>query len=108
MIMGKKHILFGAALLAIFYLLPLLIRDTGSAMLVLLCLMPLLCLLVSFLAGRMGIFHWLWAPGAMLAFLPSLPLYYNSSAWVYAPVYGLLVLLGGGMARGRRGQGVQK
>lgn len=106
--MLKKQFMVGAALLAIFYLPPLLIRDTGRAMLIMLCLMPLLCLLASFIAGRVGIFHWVWAPGAMLAFLPSLPLYYNSSAWVYAPAYGLLVLLGGEIGRRCRGEGTKQ
>lgn len=93
--MIKKQAAFAAAILAIFYLLPLLVRDTGSAMVVLLCLMPLLCFAAAWLAGRWGVFHWLWALAAALAFLPALPLYYNGSAWVYAPAYGLIVLLGG-------------
>ena len=31
---------------------------------------------------------------ALVLFLPTVPLYYNFTAWVYGPVYGVVVLLG--------------
>ena len=31
---------------------------------------------------------------ALVLFLPTLPLYYNYTAWVYAPAYAVIVLLG--------------
>ena len=39
-----------AVLTAVFYLLPLLMRDTGSAMFLMLCVMPL----AAFLTGEIG------------------------------------------------------
>lgn len=77
-----------------FYLLPALIRDTGTAMLLMLVIMPM----VAFFTGVMGgvcLGVCLWLPfAAVLLFLPTLFIYYNSSASVYVLVYGGLVLLG--------------
>ena len=77
-----------AAVLAVdFYLLPFLIRDTGSAMVLMLSIMP-------------GIaFFCAVAIAAVLLFLPTIPLHYNTTAWIYAPVYGLIVLAGNGLGR---------
>ena len=71
---------YALLLCADFYLLPLLIRDTGSAMLLLLAAMPLAAFLLAVL-------------------LPSLPLFYNISAWVYGVFYALVVLAGTGVGR---------
>ena len=36
---------------------------------------------------------------ALLLFLPTIFLFYNSSAWVYAPAYALIVLAGNGAGK---------
>ena len=79
---------------AAFYLLPLLMRNTGGAMILMLVLLPLLCLLLSMFYGARRGFHPLYAVLVALLFVPSLFLYYNASAWVYAPAYGLIALAG--------------
>lgn len=82
------------ALAADFYLLPLLIRDTGTAMLLMLCVIPFAAFADGVLCGvRRGIRPLLPA-AALVLFLPTVPLYYNFTAWVYGPVYGVVVLLG--------------
>lgn len=61
----KKAILY-AGLLINFYLLPVLIRDTGSGILVLLLLMPALTLVLSYVYGHsLWLFRDLrrWKPG---------------------------------------------
>ena len=36
---------------------------------------------------------------ALLLFLPAIPLYYNYTAWVYAPAYAAILLAGLGLGR---------
>lgn len=87
------------ALAADFYLLPALIRDTGTAMLVMLVGMPLLAFLIALACGLREGFR---IPLPLLAgvlFLPSVPLYYNGSAWVYGIIYAIVVLAGMGLGR---------
>lgn len=87
------------ALGADFYLLPLLMRDTGSAMLLMLCVMPLAALVIGVAWGvRRGFRLWLPVTAAAL-FLPSIFLFYNLTAWPYAIVYGAAVLAGMGIGR---------
>jgi len=94
-----------AMMTTIFYLLPLLARDTGSGMLLMLCVMPLAALLAGVAHGARRGFS-LWLPvAALLLFLPTIPLFYNWTAWPYAIVYALFVLAGMGVGRlfyGRR------
>ena len=77
-----------------FYLLPLAGRDTGSFILILLVLIPLICLFTAVVfAFRHGLVWWYFLLiGGM--FLPSIPLYYNSSAVFYACFFGVIALLG--------------
>ena len=96
---------YAAFLAADYYLLPLLIRDTGSAMALMLCAMPLLAFLCALVCGMRRGFRPLLAVIAALLFLPAIPLFYNPTAWPYAPAYGLAVLLGNALGRvfyGRR------
>lgn len=94
-----RLLLYAIPLAADFYLLPLLIQDTGSAMLPLLVVMPLLTLITGLVYGLRHGFSFLPALLAGVLFLPSLFLYYNASAWVYAPLYALITLLGVGLGR---------
>ena len=87
------------ALCVDFYLLPLLMRDTGAAMFLMLCVMPLAAFLTGVVCGvRRGVRILLLA-AALVLFLPTLPLYYNYTAWVYAPAYAVIVLLGIALGR---------
>ena len=88
-----------AALGADFYLLPLLGRNTGAAMLLMLCVMPFLAFLTGVVHGLCRGFSLWLALLALLLFLPAIPLYYNYTAWVYAPVYAAILLAGLGLGR---------
>ncbi len=44
----KKKIVFYLLLLMNFYIVPWFIKDTGSAMLVMLVVIPLICFIISF------------------------------------------------------------
>lgn len=82
-----------------FYLLPCLIRNTGSAMLFMLAVMPLVAFST---AAVYGVRHGFWFPlslAAGLLFLPSVFLFYNASAWGYCLFYAGAVLAGNGAGR---------
>ena len=77
-----------------FYLLPVAAQNTGAAMLLILCVMPLVALVIGVAYGlRRGFSIWL-AVIALLLFIPTIFIYYNASAWVYPLFYALLVLVG--------------
>lgn len=80
--------------LGIFYLLPTLMKDTGSAIIILLILMPLGCFLTSLAYGVKSSFSWPYPNFVMLIFIPSIFIFYNESAMVYVFVYGFISLLG--------------
>ncbi|MBT9776566.1 hypothetical protein GPL15_08620 [Clostridium sp. MCC353] len=77
-----------------FYLVPGLIRDTGTAVLILLVVIPFLCFLCSVFYGANHSFHWQYGVITALLFIPSIFLYYNSSAWVYIIGYGVIAFIG--------------
>lgn len=76
------------------YLPPLMIQDTGSAIFVLLILIPLICILTTFIYGIRHSFNILLPLGTGLLFIPAIFIYFNFTAWVYAPAYGVLALTG--------------
>ncbi|MEJ8786121.1 hypothetical protein [Peptoniphilus sp. HCN-40583] len=90
----KNMIPYLAGILATFYLLPLVMRNTVGAMMVLLFAMPVLCLAISIVYGRMRGFHLLYPAAVSLCFLPSIWIFYNESALIYVAIYGVLALLG--------------
>ena len=90
----KGMIPYLAGIAATFYLLPLCMRNTVGAMMVLLFAMPVLCLAISFAYGRMRGFHRLYPAAVCLCFLPSIWIFYNESALIYVAVYGAVALLG--------------
>ncbi len=77
-----------------FYFLPTLIQDTGSAIFFLLLIIPLICFLCSLVYGifqGISLYYPLIVAGL---FVPSIFIYYNTSAWVYLVVYGILAFIG--------------
>lgn len=85
---------FYLLLLIEFYIIPSFIKDTGSAMIVMLVLIPLLCLITSIFYGiRNGLDFWYILSVAIL-FIPSIFIFYNESAWVYAVGYTVIALFG--------------
>ena len=98
-------LLWLAVMLVNFYVLPLLMNSTGAVILLMLVVIPAVCLVASVWYGRCcGFEIWLPLLTAML-WLPTLWLYYNVTAWVYAPGYALPALLGcwlGGRSRLQR------
>ncbi|WP_297377462.1 hypothetical protein [uncultured Helcococcus sp.] len=76
-----------------FYLLPFLIKDTGSGMFILMFGIPIICLTVSLIYGIKNSFYWLFSMLVSLLFIPSLFIFYNESAVIYILVYGIISLV---------------
>ena len=90
----KNMVPYLAGIVAVFYLLPLFMRNTAGAMMVLLFAMPVLCLAISFAYGRMRSFHVFYPLAVSLCFLPSIWIFYNESALIYVAAYGAMAFLG--------------
>ena len=78
----------------LFYILPLIIKDTGSGMLVLLLLIPITCFLISLIYGIKNLFDWRFPILVMLLFIPTIFLFYNESAAIYSLIYGCIAAFG--------------
>ena len=77
-----------------FYLLPFLIKDTGSAMLMLLIVVPLICFVCSVVYGAKNSFYLVYAIIVAILFIPTILIFYNSTAWIYIFGYGTIALVG--------------
>lgn len=90
----KKNIVFYLLLLIDFYIIPWFIKDTGSAMIVMLVIIPLICLITSIFYGLRNRFDFWYILIVAIIFTPSIFVFYNSSAWVYVVIYAVIALLG--------------
>ena len=90
----KKNMVFYLLLLADFYIIPCFIKDTGSAMIIMLVIIPIICLITSIFYGIRNGFDFWYILIAAIMFTPSIFVFYNSSAWVYVVGYAVIALLG--------------
>ena len=90
----KQMLPYLLIMIGIFYILPMLIIDTGSGMFILLVLVPLACLLTSLAYGFKNSFTLTFPILVMLIFIPSIFIFYNDSAIVYVFAYGIISLVG--------------
>lgn len=90
----KKLWSFLLIIIISFYLLPLMIRDTGAGMLILLIALPVISLICSLIYGLKNGFQPLFSILLMVLYVPSVFLIYNSSAMIYALIYGVLSFVG--------------
>ncbi|EEI86968.1 hypothetical protein [Anaerococcus lactolyticus] len=90
----KQMLPYLLIMIGIFYILPMLIIDTGSGMFILLVLVPLACLLTSLAYGFKNSFTLTFPILVMLIFIPSIFIFYNDSAIVYVFAYGAISLVG--------------
>ena len=77
-----------------FYLLPLVIVDTSSAMAVMLLGIPIIGLLTAIIYGVKNSFNFIYPFFVAILFAPTILIFYNSSACVYIIGYGITVLVG--------------
>ena len=77
-----------------FYLLPLLMKDTGSGMFILLFVIPVITFVNAIMCGRKNSFDILYPLLVMVIFLPYVLIYMNESATIYIFIYGAISLMG--------------
>lgn len=90
----KKMTPYLFVILLDFYILPLFIRNTGLAIVLLLVIIPLVCFICSVFYGIKNAFHVSYAVAVAILFIPAIFIYYNISAWLYIFAYGINALAG--------------
>lgn len=90
----KKVLPFIISQIIVFYLIPILIVDTGSGFLILLVLIPFITFLQASLYSLRYKFNILYPIIVGLLFIPSIFIFYNSSAKIYVIIYMVIALLG--------------
>jgi len=95
----KKALPFALVLILNFYLLPLLIKDTGPAILMLMGITPIVTIILSLLYSYKNGVDPIMPIFCAVLFAPTIFIYYNMSAWPYMIVYAVLSLMGEGMGR---------
>ena len=90
----KKNLIFYALLSIDFYVIPWFIKDTGSGMVIMLVMIPLICLITSIFYGIRNGFDFWYILIVAIMFIPSIFMFYNSSAWGYVVGYAVIALLG--------------
>ena len=77
-----------------FYVLPVLINDTGSGIFFLLILIPIICFVTSIIYGIRHSFNLIFLLLIMILFIPTIFIFYNESAAVYVLIYGIIAIIG--------------
>ena len=90
----KKNIFIYILLIINFYVLPSLIKDTGTAMIMLLVVIPMITLFISIYYGKKNGFDIWYVILVGIIFFPSIFIFYNSSALIYVIVYTIIALIG--------------
>lgn len=78
----------------VFYALPLMIKDTGSGMMILILGIPFFCFIASFVYGMKNAFNVTYVLLVVLLFIPTIFIFYNESANIYIFYYFVVVLVG--------------
>lgn len=84
----------------LFYLAPWVIQDTGSDMFISLVVLPLSCLNVAWRYGSRYSFDILFPILTTLLFIPTIFIFYNSSAMIYILIYGGVSMIGNAIGAG--------
>nr|WP_279079076.1 hypothetical protein [Catenibacterium mitsuokai] len=90
----KKNWVYYFIIFITFYLIPILIQDTGSGMFILLIVIPLITLITSIIYGLRNVFDFIYPLIVVILFIPTLFIYYNASAWTYILVYSMIAVIG--------------
>jgi hypothetical protein len=80
-----------------FYLFPLLIIDTGSGMFILLLVIPIVCFVSALVYGCFAGFKWFYPIIVAMIFVPTIFIYFNSSAFIYVIIYAAIAFIGDGI-----------
>lgn len=90
----KKNWVYYFIIFIAFYIVPMLVKDTGSGIFILLIVIPLIMLITSFVYGLRNTFDFIYPLIVAILFIPTLFVYYNISAWSYIIVYSMIAVIG--------------
>ncbi len=90
-------IIYALALTVNFYILPVLIKNTGLGILMILLIIPLFTVTFSVIYGVRRGFEPLLPIITAIMFIPTIFIFYNSSALVYIIAYAVATLAGNGL-----------
>ena len=93
----RKYYVYIIVIIAFYVATPLLCRDAGGAFLPLLVIFPLMILILSFIHSKTCGFNWLLSLIIAVLWIPTIIIYLNESALIYAVVYGGISFLGQGL-----------
>lgn len=91
----RKMLVYLIVIIIAFYLLPLCIGDTSSAMNILLLWIPVICFITSLIYGYKNGYDWIFPIMVTFLFIPTIFIFYNTSASFYILVYGIIIVVGG-------------
>lgn len=90
----KRKVPFVIIIIISFYLLPLFGDSTGSFIALLLFIIPATTFITSFMYGQKFNMDLYFPLIIGILFIPTLFIYYNSTAWVYTVGYSVISLIG--------------
>ena len=90
----KKMLPYWAIAIVGFYALPFVIRDLGTALLILFIALPALCFVCALVYGIKNGLNIIFPIVIAILFVPSIFLHYNSTAWVYTIAYFIIAFVG--------------
>ena len=98
----KPHLLYVILTAVNFWILPAVIRNTGMAMVMMLAGLPLITLIIAAVHAWKAGSAIVFAIVTGILFIPAIFLYFNESAWIYAPAYAVIALIGGVVGKSLR------
>ena len=90
----REMSLYLIVIIPAFYVLPVLINDTGTGIFFLLILIPIICFLTSLIYGIRHSFNLIFLLLIIALFIPTIFIFYNESAAVYVLIYGIIATTG--------------
>jgi hypothetical protein len=89
----KPMLPFLLVMILAFYLLPLLIGGAGAGILILLTVIPVINFVCSFIFGLKYSFDIVYVILVVFLFIPTIIIFYNSTAFGYVIGYGIIALI---------------
>lgn len=99
----KKMLPYLLVCVLAFYITPLIGKDTGGFMFLLLIVVPIICIVVSIFYGiknEFKLLQLLFPLFVGILFIPAVYIFYNESAWIYPIIYPVISLVGNGIGYG--------
>lgn len=92
----KRNLPYIIGIFIMFYIVPEFIKDTGTAMFILLFLFPILCFIMAFANGMSKGTNWIYIILVPLLFAPTIFIYYKGAleTMIYGAAYFITSIIG--------------